>query len=123
MHEVINRKEYELEKLNQEVVKKVPHEEYDTASTRRKRFTALGVIFLLVVELTIAGLFSYEILPFGFSLHTLDVGHARLFGGELPFIGTDHGLDLIGTLGGEEELSYARRAEVVFIRAPDGVGI
>ena len=31
MDEVINRKENELEKLNQEVVKKAPHEEYETA--------------------------------------------------------------------------------------------
>ena len=71
MDEVINRKENELEKLNQEVVKKAPHEEYETASTRRKRFTAVGVIFLLVVELTIGGFFSYEIL--------LENFHIRVF--------------------------------------------
>ena len=50
MDEVINRKENELEKLNQEVVKKAPHEEYETASTRRKRFIALGVIFLFIAS-------------------------------------------------------------------------
>lgn len=61
MTEFINGKENELEKLNQKIVKEAPAVEYETTMTRRKRFTALGLAFLLIAELATAGFFTYEI--------------------------------------------------------------
>lgn len=61
MAEVINGKENALEKLNQEVVKEAPIVEYEATVTRRKRIITLGLVIILIAELVVAGIFSYEI--------------------------------------------------------------
>lgn len=80
MSDVINEKVNELEKSNKEVVKELPYVEYEKTKLKRKRFIALSVVVLLIVELAISGFFVYEIKINNFHTRVFKEYKMRHFG-------------------------------------------